>query len=318
MFDFDELDLLEEAAMAMRHTAITANMGVADPDKVLTETRRKDQVIGRESDQMSTGSTMGEESTDEGLTSSDGESSGPGESARSHSRSSQGSDIAFPSLGSAGHFEGTCSRCCFFPKGRCLNGAACNFCHFDHEKRPRKKRSGGTSLKAADKAMEEKQQLTDTETCMTEDVRLPTDWATAPTAPAAPTAVPALPLWTENLFTQGANEVIPGIMPVAAPPIYVAASHVAPRLFGQSSQSGSIVAQLSPEDDEEARELRRTSRGRPVKVWVANAPAKLLNPGLPAKKRPPYPDLVPAPKPLDSSCPVKKRMPSCLLGVAPR
>jgi hypothetical protein len=45
-----------------------------------------------------------------------------------------------PSLGSLGHFAGQCSRCCFHPKGRCQNGYDCRFCHFDHEKRRRKKK----------------------------------------------------------------------------------------------------------------------------------------------------------------------------------
>jgi len=45
-----------------------------------------------------------------------------------------------PSLGSLGHFVGQCSKCCFFPKGRCLNGYDCRFCHFEHEKRQRKKK----------------------------------------------------------------------------------------------------------------------------------------------------------------------------------
>jgi hypothetical protein len=43
-----------------------------------------------------------------------------------------------PSIGSANHFTGTCDRCCFHPKGRCLNGYDCQHCHFDHEKRKRK------------------------------------------------------------------------------------------------------------------------------------------------------------------------------------
>lgn len=42
-----------------------------------------------------------------------------------------------PSVGSAGHGDGTCKRCCFFPKGRCENGEKCDFCHFEHEKRKR-------------------------------------------------------------------------------------------------------------------------------------------------------------------------------------
>mmetsp|Transcript_77460 Transcript_77460/g.185689 ORF Transcript_77460/g.185689 Transcript_77460/m.185689 type:complete len:386 (+) Transcript_77460:74-1231(+) len=43
-----------------------------------------------------------------------------------------------PSIGSANHFNGTCDRCCFHPKGRCMNGYNCQHCHFDHEKRKRK------------------------------------------------------------------------------------------------------------------------------------------------------------------------------------
>ena len=43
-----------------------------------------------------------------------------------------------PSIGSANHFNGSCDRCCFHPKGRCLNGYSCQHCHFDHEKRKRK------------------------------------------------------------------------------------------------------------------------------------------------------------------------------------
>lgn len=50
-----------------------------------------------------------------------------------------------PSIGSIGHFAGQCSRCCFHPKGRCQNGYDCRFCHFDHEKRPRKKKTAAMS-----------------------------------------------------------------------------------------------------------------------------------------------------------------------------
>mmetsp|Transcript_56685 Transcript_56685/g.159932 ORF Transcript_56685/g.159932 Transcript_56685/m.159932 type:complete len:552 (-) Transcript_56685:44-1699(-) len=46
-----------------------------------------------------------------------------------------------PSIGSANHFSGTCDRCCFHPKGRCLNGFNCQHCHFDHEKRKRKNKN---------------------------------------------------------------------------------------------------------------------------------------------------------------------------------
>jgi len=52
-----------------------------------------------------------------------------------------------PSLGSLGHFAGLCSRCCFHSKGRCQNGYDCRFCHFDHEKRQKKKRIGGINAR---------------------------------------------------------------------------------------------------------------------------------------------------------------------------
>merc|ERR1719424_1364438 len=47
----------------------------------------------------------------------------------------------FPSIGSMGHFAGQCTRCCFHPKGRCLNGYDCKFCHFEHDARRRKKKT---------------------------------------------------------------------------------------------------------------------------------------------------------------------------------
>jgi len=43
-----------------------------------------------------------------------------------------------PSIGSENHAEGTCKRCCFFPRNRCNNGYDCDFCHYEHEKRKRK------------------------------------------------------------------------------------------------------------------------------------------------------------------------------------
>jgi len=52
-----------------------------------------------------------------------------------------------PSVGSALHAEGLCKRCCFFPKGRCLNGKDCEFCHFEHEKRKRKKKKKGAGAR---------------------------------------------------------------------------------------------------------------------------------------------------------------------------
>lgn len=48
--------------------------------------------------------------------------------------------IKHPSIGSEKHFEGSCKRCCFFPRRRCTNGDKCEFCHYEHEKRTHKKR----------------------------------------------------------------------------------------------------------------------------------------------------------------------------------
>mmetsp|Transcript_62198 Transcript_62198/g.161310 ORF Transcript_62198/g.161310 Transcript_62198/m.161310 type:complete len:447 (-) Transcript_62198:412-1752(-) len=48
-----------------------------------------------------------------------------------------------PSLGSEGHAIGACKRCCFFPRGRCMNGYECMFCHYEHEKRKRKNKKKG-------------------------------------------------------------------------------------------------------------------------------------------------------------------------------
>jgi hypothetical protein len=49
-----------------------------------------------------------------------------------------------PSKGSALHSEGTCKRCCFFPRGRCTNESNCEFCHYEHEKRTHRKRKSKT------------------------------------------------------------------------------------------------------------------------------------------------------------------------------
>mmetsp|Transcript_82717 Transcript_82717/g.146012 ORF Transcript_82717/g.146012 Transcript_82717/m.146012 type:complete len:548 (-) Transcript_82717:89-1732(-) len=59
-----------------------------------------------------------------------------------------------PSLGSPGHLDGTCKRCCFYPRNRCLNGYECEFCHYDHEKRKRKSKKS-KKKKAGDNAEEQ-------------------------------------------------------------------------------------------------------------------------------------------------------------------
>lgn len=39
-----------------------------------------------------------------------------------------------PSLGSMGHAAGSCTKCVFFARGRCVNGYSCTFCHYGHPK----------------------------------------------------------------------------------------------------------------------------------------------------------------------------------------
>jgi len=58
-----------------------------------------------------------------------------------------------PSLGSEGHALGVCKRCCFFPRGRCMNGYNCEFCHYEHEKRKRKNKKGSKVVGTATYAL---------------------------------------------------------------------------------------------------------------------------------------------------------------------
>lgn len=63
---------------------------------------------------------------------------------------SDGADL--PSVGSAKHGSGACRKCCFFPKGRCSNGAECGYCHFAHDERRLKKKN--KKKKASNATME--------------------------------------------------------------------------------------------------------------------------------------------------------------------
>lgn len=51
---------------------------------------------------------------------------------------------ALPSVGSAGHDQGLCKRCAFFPKGRCKNGTDCTHCHMEHPKQVRHRKRAQT------------------------------------------------------------------------------------------------------------------------------------------------------------------------------
>lgn len=61
-----------------------------------------------------------------------------------------------PSVGSEGHFDGSCKRCAFFSKGRCKNGKDCTHCHFGHEPRTRlRKRNAVKGRKIKEEEEEE-------------------------------------------------------------------------------------------------------------------------------------------------------------------
>merc|ERR1719160_1838996 len=68
-----------------------------------------------------------------------------------------------PSVGSAGHADGTCKRCAFFPKGRCQNGSNCTHCHYDHTPnkrlRKRKSRRGNTVQEALPEVSDDEDEL---------------------------------------------------------------------------------------------------------------------------------------------------------------
>eukprot|EP00397_Hematodinium_sp_SG-2012_P021987 GEMP01022748.1.p1 GENE.GEMP01022748.1~~GEMP01022748.1.p1 ORF type:complete len:287 (+),score=44.24 GEMP01022748.1:129-989(+) len=74
-----------------------------------------------------------------------------GTSTETNSEMMNGEDIPLPSRGSDTHFSGTCKRCCFFPRGRCMNGYNCTFCHFDHEKRKRKNKKKKSTRMTTDR-----------------------------------------------------------------------------------------------------------------------------------------------------------------------
>lgn len=244
-------------------------------------------------------------STDEG-SSSDGEASAsapndslPSSLCPSQSPSRKNSrtitEGLFPSVGSAGHFSGECSRCCFFPKGRCQNGADCNFCHFDHDVQPRRKR-GGAKSKAKDEANNEKS----------------TDALAAAEAPPA--------ACVECQDTQSFQGVAapPGLAP---PECHAALPQCLPVPTVPAIAPAMPAVSMDDRDTPEAANLRKTAGTRPVKIWLPEGvkKSKHLDPTMPAKKRPPFPEFESArAKALDTTIPVKKHVPAWLLGLTAR
>lgn len=99
---------------------------------------------------------------------------------------------------------------------------------------------------------------------------------------------------------------------VRSPPGLTRASIRSPPGLSRRSTSRCFrrPAKAEPVD---ATTLLRASAGRPVKVWLPEAqPLKKLDPNVPAKKRPPFPEFAGKVKSLDPNMPAKKRMPSWL------
>jgi len=88
-----------------------------------------------------------------------------------------------PSIGSANHFSGNCDRCCFHPKGRCLNGFNCQHCHFDHEKRKRKNKKKNKSKQLSSLTCDESMEM----------LSVSVDGSSMPVSPDAPFGQGMLP-----------------------------------------------------------------------------------------------------------------------------
>lgn len=230
-----------------------------------------------------------------------------------------------PSVGSVGHYAGQCSRCCFFPKGRCSNGASCNFCHLDHE-RVRRKR-GGTVKKVA-KAAEEAKNATDQqvphdpvvkqlefgEAMMTEEPAF-----TLRSLEAKGDAIVA------KMQAMNARAKMHAVNTYANQPAAVLSYssamsyHDAPRPAPmQGAPAPQCPRSSAPAAELLASKLLAVSSGRPVKVALPPdvQPLKRLDASIPAKKKPSFPEYASdKQKKLDPNMPCKKHMPSCLLNL---
>jgi len=285
---------LSEITVSTPETVPVLSDGIKskDPRNVKEE---KDYTRGEESTDEQASTRESEESTDEGSSCSDSDSSLSTRKrtsmlSASESPSRRGSEAStalpeditelLPSVGSVGHFTGVCSRCCFFPKGRCSNGADCTFCHLEHDRRLRHSKRGGSKNMGGE-----------AESASASEAESTTFQAAAPVAIAKPPGL-ATPVASAK----------PMVLPVPLPPFACALTTVAIPLQVQK-----------PHEGQDAEQIRRVSAGRPVKVWLPvdeTQSSKKLHRGIPAHKRPPYPEFVATSRPvLDPSQPVKKRVP---------
>jgi len=224
-----------------------------------------------------------------------------------------------PSVGSVGHYAGQCSRCCFFPKGRCSNGTSCNFCHLDHE-RVRRKRGGA---KKAAKAAKEDEAANSTP-------EIPKEEHVAPDTVSKKLDVKKAETVEESAFAHSSLQanceaVIHAATAVANAHAYPALSSYhaspppAPMPMTQHRITPPQCARSSPPAAEVlSSKLLALSHHRPVKVWVPPdvQPLKRLDASIPAKKKPSFPEYASdKKKTLDPTMPCKKHMPSWLLNL---
>lgn len=185
-----------------------------------------------------------------------------------------------PSLGSAGHFEGTCKRCCFFPKGRCSNGAECQFCHFDHEKRTR-------TNKKTKKINKETKPL------------VPQEMGAMMSPPGLEDFGPE----SESLaFSQLPQPMVGAATPLALAPQWATATAPPPAAAPEWTACSQPVLDIP-------------SHGVPLKISLTNpfCPVVVLDRTIPAKKRVPAQYGTGDALHLNPTLPAKKRIPECLL-----
>lgn len=244
----------------------------------------------------------------------DSSSSGLNSSCASDDEDGASAPLAkLPSVGSVGHYAGQCSRCCFFPKGRCTNGENCNFCHLDHERVRRKRGGAKKAAKAAEEA--ENSSTLEPKVLFEED-------AAAKELKSAEPEVPVVdPAFSRSSLQAKGETVINGMMKatVANMPLM----HPGVNTSMQLPQVPQIptpqcTRNKAPIAEQLTSKLLAVSAGRPVKVWLPPdvAPLKRLDASIPAKKKPSFAEYASdKKKTLDPSMPCKKHMPSWLVNL---
>jgi hypothetical protein len=130
-------------------------------------------------------------------------------------------DAPLPSVGSSAHSEGSCKRCCFFPKGRCSNGYDCQFCHFAHEKRKSK-------MKKKKKRRKKRQSVAESSTSLAANKNTSTKQAHLSASPSVQEVLGNSSCWAQATAKQPAQrpsqlivqglQYVPATVPTAVMP----------------------------------------------------------------------------------------------------